>query len=93
MTKRHDSAYGPPDRRGENRYDAGEACSERVRIDEVRERLHAVDLDDGQERPVARLELGVATDVDEVELESEFGPGASTTTSIARAQRLQFAAW
>jgi hypothetical protein len=44
---------------------------QRAGIDEVRERLLAVDLDDGQERAVPRLELGVARDVDELEIEAE----------------------
>ena len=46
----------------------------RRRIDEVRERAAAVDLDDGDELAVARLELGVARDVDLRELELELGP-------------------
>ena len=40
----------------------------------------------GSERPVARLELGVATDVDEVELESEFRPSLRDDLDSARAE-------
>jgi len=47
---------------------------ERFRLHEVRERVLAVDLDDRQVLPIARLELGIATDVDELELEVELGP-------------------
>jgi hypothetical protein len=43
-------------------------------VDEVRERLLAVDLDDRQELPVARLELGVAGDVHLVEVELDVLP-------------------
>src|SRR5262245_23669241 len=43
----------------------------RVGIDEVRERVHAVDLDHGYPFAVARLELRVAVDLDERELEPE----------------------
>lgn len=46
---------------------------ERFRLHEVRECVLAVDLDDRQALPVARLELGVASDVDELELEAELG--------------------
>jgi hypothetical protein len=44
---------------------------ERVRLDEVRERPLAVDLDDRQPLPVAALELLVAGDVDLLQLEAE----------------------
>jgi hypothetical protein len=40
-------------------------------VDEVREDLLAVDLDDGNQLAVAALELRVAGDVDLLELESE----------------------
>jgi hypothetical protein len=40
-------------------------------LDEVRERSPAVDLHDGQPRAIAGLELGVAADVDLVQLEPE----------------------
>jgi hypothetical protein len=50
---------------------AAEACPERVRIDEVGEGRLTVDLDHGEELPVALLELRITTDVDELELEAE----------------------
>jgi hypothetical protein len=43
-------------------------------VDEVRERLLAVDLDDRQELPVARLELGHAGDVHFVQVELDVLP-------------------
>ncbi len=73
VTKRHDSAYGPPDLAGRTALEREEALAKGVVIDEVRERLHAVDLDHGQESSIARLQLGVSGDVDEVELEAELG--------------------
>ena len=51
-----------------------EPTPERVRVDEVREHELAVDLDGGKELPVARLEVGPAADVDELELEDELPP-------------------
>ena len=55
----------------------GESSSQRVGIHEVRERPLPVDLDDGQVLSVARLELWLATDVDEFELEPELVLGAA----------------
>jgi hypothetical protein len=43
-------------------------------MDVVCERAFAVDLDDRKPLPVARLELGVAADVDLDELERPLGP-------------------
>ena len=43
----------------------------RARVHEVRERLFAVDQDDGKTLAVAPLELGVARDVDLLELERD----------------------
>src|SRR6187397_3623468 len=74
VTKRHDSAYGSlrlAGRTTERPLRAAEPVAQRVGIDEVRERLLAVDLDDRQEGAVPRLELGVARDVDELEVEAE----------------------
>ena len=51
-----------------------EARAKRVRVHEVRERALTVDLDDRQELAVARLELGVAADVDQRELEVNLSP-------------------
>jgi hypothetical protein len=49
----------------------GELAPERVRLDVVGESANAVDLDDGEPFAIARFELGVAADVDLLELESE----------------------
>lgn len=49
----------------------GEPSSQRFGIHEVRERPLPVDLHDGQVLSVPRLELWLATDVDELELEPE----------------------
>jgi hypothetical protein len=48
-----------------------ELSPQRIGLDEVREGALAVDLDDGQPLAVARLQLGVAADVDLLELELE----------------------
>ncbi len=48
-----------------------ESSSQRFGIHEVRERPLPVDLHDGQVLSVQRLELWLATDVDELELEPE----------------------
>jgi hypothetical protein len=48
-----------------------ELPTQRVRLNEVDERLHAVDLDHGNQLAVTRLELGVAVDRDLFELESQ----------------------
>ena len=52
-----------------------ELSPQRVGLDEVRERALAVDLDDGQPLAVPRLQLGVAADVDLLELEAELLSG------------------
>jgi hypothetical protein len=76
VTNRHDSAYGSPDLAGRTGHlGLAQPLAECIGIDEVGERLLAGDLDDGQESAVARLELGVPCDVDEVELEAELGAG------------------
>jgi hypothetical protein len=49
----------------------GQLPPERVRLDVVGESANAVDLDDGEPLAIARLELGVAADVDLLELESQ----------------------
>jgi hypothetical protein len=48
-----------------------EATAERFLLDVVRANALAVDLDDGNPLPVARLELGIAVDRDLLELEAE----------------------
>jgi hypothetical protein len=45
-----------------------EPTPKRNRVDEVRERLHAVDLHDRDSLPIARLERRVAADVDGSEI-------------------------
>jgi hypothetical protein len=69
VTKCHDSASGTPAPAREP--SADEASPERLGVDEVRERLLAVDLDHRQALAVAGLELRVAGDVDELQLEPE----------------------
>ncbi len=49
--------------------------AESIRRHEVRKRALTVDLDDRQELAVARLELRIASDVHEIELELEVGTG------------------
>jgi len=46
-----------------------------IGLDEVRECPLTVDLDDRQVLSIARLQRGVAADVDELELEAELGLG------------------
>jgi len=67
---------------------AADAPPERVRRDEERERLLAVDLHHGQELAVARLELRAAGDVDLLELEPKLGAqllerGAGAVAEVA----------
>jgi len=52
---------------------AREACPEYVGVDEVRESALLVDLEHGQIHAIAALELVVAGDVHELELEPELG--------------------
>ena len=67
VTNRHDCASGS--RAPVAGTALGEAVAQRVGVDEVRERRLAVDLDDGQQLPVARLERRLAGDVDDIELD------------------------
>jgi hypothetical protein len=68
---------------------------ERGRVDVVRERLLAVDRHDGDALAVAALELGVAADVDLVELEREVAPdvledaprGGAKVAALGREER------
>ena len=62
------------------------AAAERVGVDEVRERPLAVDLDDREQLPVARLELGVAADVDDLQLEVLLRLDAAHDLESARAE-------
>ena len=48
-----------------------ELSPQRVRLDEVCERALAVDLDDRQPLAIARFQVGVAADVDLLQLEAE----------------------
>jgi hypothetical protein len=72
VTKRHDSASALPGLGGEPSV-ARQAPAQRALVHEIRERELTVDLDGRQELAVATLELGLAADVDEVELEPELG--------------------
>jgi hypothetical protein len=51
-----------------------DSTPERIDVDEVRERLLSVDLDDRQQLPVTRLELRVTGDVHLFEVELDIGP-------------------
>ena len=54
--------------------------AERPRLDEVRERALAVDLHDRKPLAVAGLELGIAADVDLLQLEAELVPRGADDT-------------
>jgi hypothetical protein len=86
VTKCHDSATGSPAAAGEPSAACSDAGSKRLGVDEVRERSLAVDLDDRQELPVPQLELAVATDVDDLEIEVELGLDAAHDLEGALAQ-------
>jgi hypothetical protein len=63
-----------------------ESAPQRVRRHEVRERPRAVDFDDRQELPEAALELGIAGDVDLLELERLLGANGVEHPPRRRAQ-------
>src|SRR4029450_8001609 len=71
VTKRHDCASGPSKPAREPSEGRAEPGAQRTRVDEVRERPLAVDLDDGQELAIRRFEVDVAVDVDELEVEAD----------------------
>lgn len=88
---RHDSASDPSDAAA-GTGSGLEPPSQGVGVDEVRERPLAVDLDDGQVRAVAGLEVRVAVDVDDVELEPDLASHAlddleRTLAELAAARR------
>jgi hypothetical protein len=88
VTKRHDSA-SELRRAAEGTVElgrGGESRAQRGRLDEVRKRGLAVDLDDGEMLPVPRLEIGVAGDVDELELETELVAGQAYDLERALAE-------
>ena len=60
--------------------------AERARLDEVRERPLAVDLDDREPLAIAGLELRIAADVDLLELEAELFAGGPDDALGGRAQ-------
>jgi hypothetical protein len=64
---------------------------ERIDVDEVREGLLAVDLDDRQQLPVPRLQLRVARDVHLLEIELDVLPDRSERRPrpLAEAARLR----
>ncbi len=69
MTKRHDSASGLRAAAAGTVASGFQARAEPLRIDEVGERLLAVDLDHGKQLAVATFELQVSCDVDHLEIE------------------------
>jgi hypothetical protein len=64
----------------------GQRTTESFRRDVVDERSPPVDLDDGQHLAVARLELGIAADVDLLEVEAELRLRADDNLARALAQ-------
>ena len=56
------------------------------RVDEVREGELAVDLDRGQDLPVASLQLGLPADVRHLELEAELGAQLADDLELPRAE-------
>jgi hypothetical protein len=71
VTKRHDSASDCSAPEAEPSRRRREPSAKGLRLDEVRERALAVDLDDRDVLAVGRLELRVVVDVDDDELEAE----------------------
>ena len=69
MTKRHDSACGLRRAAAGTVASGFQAGAEALRVDEVGERLLAVDLDNGQQLAVATFELEASCDVDQLEIE------------------------
>ena len=69
MTKRHDSASGLRGAAAGTVASGFEPRAQRLAVDEVGERLLAVDLDNGQELAVATLERRAPFDVDHLEIE------------------------
>jgi hypothetical protein len=64
----------------------GQGAPEPLRGDVIDEHPPAVDLDDGEQLAVTRLEFGVAFDVDLLELEAELGAHLSHGVPRALAQ-------
>jgi hypothetical protein len=71
VTNRHDSACDSLTAAGGTVGSAGKALSQRVGVDEVREGALSVDLDRGQALSIPGLELRVALDIDQLEIEPE----------------------
>jgi hypothetical protein len=84
VTNRHDCASALPGAAAEP--SAREALAQLIAVDEVRERLLAVDLDDGDQDSIARFELRIAFDVDELELEAELATRGLDDLEAALAQ-------
>ena len=60
--------------------------AERARLDEVRERPLAVDLDDREPLAIAGLELRIAADVDLLQLEPKLVPSRTNDALRGRAE-------
>ena len=90
MTTRHDSASGSSATAERTVTSAGQALSQGVRVDEVRERPLAVHLHDRNALAVARLQLGIEADVDELEIEAKLGPQGRHDLEGALAERAVF---
>jgi hypothetical protein len=71
VTKRHDSASGLRGAAARTVASGFQARAEPLSVDEVGERLLAVDLDHRQQLAVAPFELDVAADVDDLEVEPD----------------------
>jgi len=61
-------------------------CPQGSRLDEVRERPLAVDLDHREKLSVARLEVGIAVDGDDLEVELRVGPSLAHDLERPRAE-------
>ena len=87
MTKCHDSATTLPSAAGEPSAAGAEPPAKPVRVDEVREGALSVDLDDREQLAEAGLELRVAGDVDDLELERELGSDSVDDLERSLAER------
>lgn len=67
-----------------------ELPAQRIRLDEIRERLFSVDLDDRQPLAISSLEPWVSTDVDLLELEGHFGSHRLDRAPRSRAEVAAF---
>jgi hypothetical protein len=77
VTKRHDSACGLRRAAAGTVASGFQARAEPLRVDEVGERLLAVDLDNGKQFSVATFELQASGDVDHLEIEVDLAADLS----------------